>query len=130
MKSFCWEDNNQVFILDGNRWGVVERLNPKTGLRDLVNVMLPKDESQDTPSSNVEGSVIESQKLLKPSGVLPTTPQQNVTDNLAITTDNICFCGNIIPGKRIDRKYCSPKCRKAASRGKQLVLAGVARISN
>jgi hypothetical protein len=47
----------------------------------------------------------------------PDTPQQNVTDNLCV------ICGSLVPGKRIDRHYCSARCRKRASRqGKQLEL--------
>ncbi len=66
------------------------------------------------------------QAVAKPAAVHPTTPGQNVTDNTPITPKNLCFCGSIIPGKRIDRRYCSPKCRKQASRNSRQ-LAGVGR---
>jgi hypothetical protein len=40
-------------------------------------------------------------------------PQSDVTDNSA----SYCpICGSPVPGKRSDRRYCSAKCRKKASR--------------
>lgn len=52
------------------------------------------------------------------SGIYLSTLMQNVTDNSCV------ICGNPVLGKRLDRQYCSAKCRKRASRGKQLSLAG------
>jgi len=46
-----------------------------------------------------------------------------IPEKLSVT--KCLICGNTVPGKRIDRKYCSPKCRQQASRGKQLHLAGL-----
>jgi hypothetical protein len=53
------------------------------------------------------------------NGIYLSTLMQNVTDNSCL------ICGSPVPGKRLDRRYCSAKCRKRASRGKQLSLAGV-----
>jgi hypothetical protein len=56
-----------------------------------------------------------------PKEVQLPTPRSDVTDNSV----NLCvICGRPAPGKRIDRRYCSAKCRKKASRGKSLLLAG------
>jgi hypothetical protein len=62
------------------------------------------------------------QSVTSDKAIHPDTSQENVTDNL-----NLCVvCGSRVEGKRIDRHYCSARCRKRASRqGKQLVLTGV-----
>lgn len=52
------------------------------------------------------------------NGIYLSTLMQNVTDNSCL------ICGSPVPGKRLDRRYCSAKCRKRASRGKQLSLSG------
>lgn len=117
-KDFGWEENNQVFDLDGKRWGIIERLNPKTGLRDLVNVMLPKDEPLESLSSGIDAPESKSQPVLQPAEVLSTTPDKNVTDKCQI-------CGNPITFKRADTRFCSTRCKQKNYRDNrkgQLVL--------
>jgi predicted nucleic acid-binding Zn ribbon protein len=55
---------------------------------------------------------------------LGITPMQSSRWQLEATIpeERLCvICGLPVPGRRIDRRYCSARCRKIASRGKQLM---------
>jgi hypothetical protein len=72
-----------------------------------------------TPNTPPETCQASQETVLTSQVIHLPTPRQIVTDNYCIV------CGKSAPGKRLDRKYCSARCRKVASRGKQLTLVGV-----
>ena len=78
-----------------------------------------KADQEPTPNIYPETSQPLQEPVSIPKGIHLPIPLPNVTDNSCI------ICGKSVPGKRVDRKYCSARCRKVASRGKQLTLAGV-----
>ena len=102
MKNDYWEESGQVFVTGGMRYGL--NANCRTICIGEVGAVDAQKAVQAMPV---------------PSGDALPTPAQNVTDNQCIN------CGTIVPGKRKDQKLCSSRCRKSASRGKQLSLAGL-----
>jgi predicted nucleic acid-binding Zn ribbon protein len=100
MKNYdYWEPEDMVFVHLGKRFGLTS---------DCRTVCVATEASQDN-----------SQGVAKiPDDVLPTTT--NVTDN-----SHPCFvCGTSVMGKRVDRQYCSARCRQRGCRKKQFELAG------
>jgi hypothetical protein len=110
-----WEPNDQICNIDGVRWAVKEVINPKTGIRELRSVIIPAA----TPTKIAKpSSYDESQTVIPPEPIHSDAPAK-----LSVTEAPLCeVCKQPVPGKRTDRKTCSPKCRKIASRGRQLEL--------
>jgi hypothetical protein len=104
MKTDYWEPGDQVFVHYEKRYGVKSDLRT-TEIKDTVDEVAPLEQTK--------------QPMLPEQPIhLPTPAKLSVTKTL-----NKCIvCGKAIQGKRIDRKLCSAKCRKIASRGKQLIL--------
>ena len=104
MKSDYWEENDQVFCHHGKRYGISQ-----SGKTVCVG---------EVPGSDKVNQYKE-QPIERPPGNTLDTPAK-----LSVT---FCIiCGSEVPGKRKDRMFCSPSCRKTASRkGKQLKMAGV-----
>jgi hypothetical protein len=104
MKTDYWEPGDQVFVHYDKRYGVLSDLRT-TLIKDTVDEVAPLEQAK--------------QPML-PEKVIhfPIPAKLSVTKKM-----NKCIvCGKSIQGKRIDRKLCSGRCRKIASRGKQLVL--------
>lgn len=105
-----WESGDMVFVTGGKRYGLTASLKT-TLLEDKV--------CQDEKTASNTAQTAPEPVTQFPTIHLPT-PTKNVTDNYCL------ICGSPVPGKRLDRKFCSARCRKAASRGKQLALMGAA----
>lgn len=107
MASDFWEPNGQVFVHHGLRYGVMQ----KGDILQTVRLDAPK--TVGSPYQN------NSQPTEKPKEVVLHTPVKlSVTE----TVKRCPICRKTVPGKRIDRQFCSPACRQRACRGKQLEL--------
>jgi hypothetical protein len=104
MKTDYWEPGDQIFVHYDKRYGVLSD-GRTTLIKDTADGVAPLEQAK--------------QPMLPEKPIhFPIPAKLSVTKTL-----NKCIvCGKVIPGKRIDRKLCSAKCRKVASRGKQLVL--------
>jgi hypothetical protein len=102
VSSDYWE-SDMVFVTMGKRYGVTE-----SGRTICIGPVTANKASQDSE-----------QPLEKTSGnTLDSHQQKSVT--------KCQVCGASIIGKRPDKKTCSPKCRKVASRGgRQMELVEV-----
>jgi hypothetical protein len=108
--TFFWLPGDQIFVVDGQRFGLTPDC--RTVCIGLLN---DSQEQQDI-----------SQPIETPAKDTQDTPQIHVTDNSKV----LCFiCNNPVLGRRLDRRYCSARCRKVASRGKQLELSAVSDLA-
>jgi hypothetical protein len=104
MKTDYWEPGDQVFVHYDKRYGVKSDLRT-TVIKDTVDGVAPLEQAK--------------QPMLSEQPIHFTAPAKL---SVTITLNKCIVCGKAIQGKRIDRKLCSGRCRKIASRGKQLVL--------
>jgi hypothetical protein len=105
MKADYWEPGDRVFVHAGKRYAITA-----TGRTVCIGGV----ESANTSNED------KGQLLDRTSGNILDTSKPNVTDN---ANPKCVICSNPIPGKRIDRHFCSIRCRvKASRRGKQLVM--------
>jgi hypothetical protein len=113
-----WEENGLVCVIDDVRWAVKEGIDPKTGLRELHSVIIPAEKPAENSKPSSRGK---DHAMRQVTEVPQAIPQQ-----LSVTSLPLCeVCGEPVPGKREDRRFCPPKCRQAASRGRQLDFAGL-----
>lgn len=94
--------------LDGNGFGIEVLANGR------VWFPMVKTDSEPTQQTILETGQVWQEPVAGQKVVHFPTPLADVTDNSA----RFCLiCSSMVPGKRLDRRYCSAKCRKKASRG-------------
>jgi hypothetical protein len=104
MKIDYWLPGDQVFVTGGEKFGAA----PDGRTINLGPV----------------GNDTLSQTPVQPAA-LPAPAHQDTPVICDNQSKSCVLCGGQVPGKRSDRRFCSVRCRKIASRGKQLEMAGL-----